>query len=115
MSAQETVQKYLKALKNKQDWSQFLADDMVFINNGKEIRGKENYIESTKRFFSSIQSLEVRNILVDGDLACALNHYTLSSPSGNTIISDVAEIYSVHEGKFTSFAIYFDTAPFAPK
>jgi ketosteroid isomerase-like protein len=41
-----------------------------------------------------------------------LTHYELKHPNGNIFSSDVAEIFTVKNGKITSFEIYFDTAPF---
>jgi ketosteroid isomerase-like protein len=56
--------------------------------------------------------MSVNELLVDGERACALTHYDLRPPVGNPFVSDVAEIFTVKNGKITSFAIYFDTAPF---
>ena len=51
-------------------------------------------------------------MLIEGDRACALTHYELRSPGGDSFTSDVAEIFTVADGTIVSFAIYFDTAPF---
>lgn len=59
-----------------------------------------------------IVSVEVRNLLIDQNKACALTQYELQPPTGNVFSSDVAEIFSVTNGKIASFDIYFDTAPF---
>ncbi len=50
--------------------------------------------------------------MVDGDKACALTRYQLRPPNGNAFTSDVAELFTVKNGKIDSFAIYFDSAPF---
>ena len=113
MSTKDTIQSYFNSLKQKERWEAFLADDMIFINNGKQIQGKGTYIESTKGFFSMVQSVEVKELLIDGEKACVLTRYELQSPKGNSFSSDVAEIFTVKNGKIDSFAIYFDTAPYA--
>ena len=64
-----------------------------------------------KRFFSMIESLEVRDLIVEGTKACALTRYELQSPVG-MFHSDVAELFTVTDTKIGSLAIYFDTAPF---
>ncbi len=112
MPTSDIVQSYYDSLRRKIAWESFLSDDLVFMNNGKEIQGKKNYLEATKRFFSTIQSLEIQELLIQGEKASAVIRYDVKSPKGNTFSSDVAEFFVVQEGKIEKFAIYFDTAPF---
>jgi ketosteroid isomerase-like protein len=109
------VQGYFDALKRKQDWQSCLADDLQFTSftsPNKRLAGKSAYLESTKRFFSMVSSVELRTLIADGDTACALTRYELRLPSGAPLQSDVAEIFTVREGRIASFGIYFDSAPF---
>jgi ketosteroid isomerase-like protein len=115
MATEKTIQSYLTNLKQKGDWQSFLADDMTFTSYtspARKITGKDAYLEATKRFYSSIVSMEVRDIMVDDERALALTHYELKHPGGNTFSSDVAEIFTVKNGKIKTFEIYFDSAPF---
>ena len=59
-----------------------------------------------------ITALEVRDLMVEGDKACALTRYDLQPPRGPAFKSDVAEVFAVRDGKITSFDIYFDSSPF---
>ena len=70
------------------------------------------YLESTRRFFSMVKAVEVRDLITEGAKACALTRYELQAPSGTMVQSDVAELFTVRGGKIDTFAIYFDTAPF---
>ena len=70
------------------------------------------YIETTRRFYSMITALEVRDLLVDGTKACALTRYKLQPPEGPAFDSHVAEVFEVRDGRISSFDIYFDSAPF---
>src|SRR5262249_21272162 len=79
----------------------------------KRVDGKSGYLQATKRFYSMIAGVEVRDLLVDGDRACALTRYDLRPPNGGPAFqSDVAEIFSVKDGKIGALGIYFDSAPF---
>ena len=114
MNTRTTIEQYFEHLRTKSGWEASLADDMVFnsfTSPPKEVRGKAAYLESTKRFYGSIQSMEVRQLTVDGDRAVALTRYQLRGPTGD-FTSDVAEAFGVADGKISSFGIYFDTAPF---
>ena len=115
VNARQIVDGYFAALKAKQDWQAFLADDLVFTSFTspvKAIEGKTAFLESTKRFYSSLDSFEVRDVLVDGDKACVLTRYQLKGPNGSSFQSDVAEVFTTRDNKIKSFSIYFDSAPF---
>ena len=116
MTTKETIQRYFDALKQKKNWESFFADDIVFTSYTSPIRqlnGRETCIQATKRFYSMIVEMSVRELIVGGDKACALTHYELQPPTGaSPFQSDVAEIFSVSNDKIESFGIYFDTAPY---
>ena len=115
MAAKQVVQDYFEALKSKQDWRSFLADDLQFTSfasPNKRLVGRAAYLDSTKRFFSMVTAVEVRSLIADGSTACALTRYELQPPHGERFHSDVAEIFTVRDGKIDSFGIYFDSAPF---
>ena len=114
MTTKETNEGYFGRLAAKDGWEAFLSEDVAFTSFTspiKQIAGKQGYIEATKRFYSTIQSFELRTLIVDGAHACALTRYQLKGPAG-VFQSDVAEIYTVRDAKIASFGIYFDTAPF---
>src|SRR5262245_15521837 len=115
MTTKETIQGYFAALKEQKKWESFLSDDVVFASYKNPIRtvtGKNAFLEATNRFYSSIVSVEVKDMLCDKERACALTHYVLRAPGGNSFTSDVAEIFTVEDSRISSFAIYFDSAPF---
>ena len=116
MTTKETIQRYFDALKQKKGWESFLGDDIAFTSYTspvKQLKGRDPYLQATKRFYSMIESIDVRELIVEGEAACALSRYKLRPPTGAPAFeSDVAEIFSVSNGKINSFAIYFDTAPY---
>lgn len=115
MTTRDTIEKYFALLEQNREWQAILSEDMIFIsytNPPRQVTGKDAYLAATKRFYSMIQSLKVRALLVDQDRACALTHYELQPAGGVQFVSDVAEIFHVRNGKISSFEIYFDSAPF---
>jgi len=115
MTTKRIVQGYFDSLKQKSGWEAFLADDMAFtsfVTPIKQVAGKSAYLESTSRFFSMITAVEVKDLLVDGNGACALTRYRLQPPGGPAIESHVAEVFKVKDEKIASLEIYFDSAPF---
>ncbi len=115
MTTRETIEGYFNSLKQNGNWQSFLADDMVFTSFTspvKQLTGKATYLEATRRFYSGIVAFEVRDVLVDGEKACALTRYQLQRPGSSVFQTDVAEVFRVQDRKIVSFDIYFDTAPF---
>lgn len=115
-TTRQTILGYFDQLKRKGEWETSLAEGMLFTSFTspvKEVKGRDEYLRSTVRFYSMITSLEVRELIVDGDRACALTRYQLQPPNaGAAFMSDVAEIFTVRNGKIDSLEIYFDSAPF---
>jgi ketosteroid isomerase-like protein len=116
MTTRETVERYFDHLARRKDWEASFADDVRFTSYTspvKELQGKAGYLQATKRFYSMIRSVEVREVVTDGDRACARTHYTLQPPNGGPeFTSDVAEWFTVRDGAIASLEIYFDSAPF---
>jgi ketosteroid isomerase-like protein len=109
------IDEYFRRLTDKADWSTCLADDMVFTSftsPNKRVEGKAAYLEATRRFYSTIATTKVKDVLVDGAKACALTHYDLQAPGRPAFGTDVAEVFQVRAGKIASFDIYFDATPF---
>ena len=116
MTTRQTIEAYFGALKKKAGWQDALATDMVFTSYTspvKQVVGRKAYLQATQRFYATIADFEVRQLVVDGERAIALTHYTIQPPNGAApFVSDVAESFSVRNDKIASFDIYFDSAPF---
>ncbi|HET6568048.1 MAG TPA: nuclear transport factor 2 family protein [Rhodothermales bacterium] len=115
MTTIDAIQGYFDSLEQRRGWEGFLSDEMTFTNFAspiKRVTGRGAYVEATKRFFSMITALEVKDLVVDGEKACALTRYTLQPPGGPVFDCHVAEVFEVRDGKITSLDIYFDSAPF---
>lgn len=115
MTTRETIRAYFDALENGDDWERFLADDMAFTSHVTPPRttsGRQAYVTSTRGFFSMIRTVEVQALIVEGGRACALTRYQLVPPQGEPFVGDVAEIFTVADGRITALDIYFDLTPY---
>jgi len=115
MTAKETVRRYFDALEHKNNWDSLLADDMSFTSHtspNKQLRGRDAFLQSTNRFYSMVRSLDVRELIGEGDHVCALTRYELQPPAGPAFTSDVAEIFVVKNDRIAEFDIVFDSAPY---
>jgi ketosteroid isomerase-like protein len=111
-----TVETYFDRLERADGWQASLADRLAFTSFTspmKATNGKDAFLQATKRFYSSIARVEVRDVLVEGDRACVLTRYDVQPPNGAPAFkSDVAEIFGVRDDRIASLGIYFDSAPF---
>jgi ketosteroid isomerase-like protein len=116
MTVRETVERYYERLGQGTAWDSLFADDVVFTNLASPVReatGKATFLQATRRFYGSIDSLEVRELVVEEDRACALVRYHVRPPNGAaTFESHVAELFTVKDGRIGAFSICFDTAPY---
>src|SRR5262245_1221972 len=98
MTTRDTNQGYFDALQQKGEWAAFLADEMLFTSFTtpiKRVTGKGAYLEATKRFYSMIRSIEIKNTVVEGEKASVLTRYELEPPGGPVFESHVAEVFEV--------------------
>jgi ketosteroid isomerase-like protein len=116
MTTRETVERYYERLGKRSDWDALFADEVLFTNLASPVRqlsGKAGFLQATRRFYGSIGSLEVRELVVDGDRACALVRYEVRPPNGGpSFESHVAEFFTVNDQRIGAFSICFDTAPY---
>jgi ketosteroid isomerase-like protein len=113
MTTKEIIQKYYDGIARKDGWQNVISDDVTFGGTGvKSTQGKDAYIEATSNFLRAVKTSKVKDMIIDGDKACAVVHYELASPKGNSAGLDVAELLSVKHGKIDSSTIFFDTAAF---
>lgn len=112
MATRITVQDYYSGLAQRDGWQSHIADDMAFTGPGFSSNGKAGYVEATSRFMRVVKTVAVRDLIVEGDKACALARYDLESPKGHRWTCDVAEFLTIKDGKIASSSIFFDTAKF---
>ncbi len=115
MGIKETLQEYYRCFEKKQDWEDFFTEDVaftVFTSPGRQTQGKALMLKGVQNFLASVRSMEVRDLIIEGNKACGLVHYEMQTPQGSAFPSDVAEIFTFKNGKFDSFGIYFDNSPY---
>lgn len=67
---------YYENLAKKGDWDYMLADDILLTGTiVKESRGKEQFVNNN--FFKMVRDLKVKEMIVEGQKACAAVAYSL--------------------------------------
>lgn len=115
MATREIVQDYFDRVKAKRGWEDLLSDELQFTiltSPAERVADFSTSLKRLERFYSMASTVEVVDILVDGEKACALTRYELQPPWGPGFESHVAEVFEVRGDEITSLTIYFDSAPY---
>jgi ketosteroid isomerase-like protein len=82
------------------------------MNNTQPVIGKQAYIEIIKRFSQRFESMRVNQMIIEGDKASVIGNYNFQFPNGHKTNGNVAEFWTVRNGKLQSLTLYFDTLTF---
>jgi len=116
MTTRETILSYFAALAAGGGWQDHFAPDASFSSYStpsKEERGRDAFLDSTRGFYRMIDTVDVLELVTDGDAAGVRTRYRLRPPGREPFTSDVAEFFTVVDGRVASLAIYFDSVPYA--
>jgi ketosteroid isomerase-like protein len=111
-AAKATITAYFERL-FASGWEALIDDDIVFRSPSGETRGRAAYVAATNGFKRAARSVDVIQLIVEGEDVSATTSYQLQSPNGDVARCEVVEVFSVSDGKIQSSRIYFDTAAFA--
>jgi len=116
LTTKEFLETYYKGFAKKQDWESVISDDFQFyggdMTNKTPITGKQAYVNVINRFSQVFYSMRVKKMIIENDNACVIGNYDYLFPNGKKINGDVAEIWTVKNGKLNSLTIFFDTLTF---
>lgn len=110
------MENYYEGFAEKANWEHTLADDFQYVGgdmtNTNPIVGKQAYIEIIKRFSQRFEAMRVKQLIVEDDKASVIGNYDFIFPNGTKINGNVAEFWTVKDGKLNSLTLYFDTLTF---
>ncbi|AYB31518.1 nuclear transport factor 2 family protein [Chryseolinea soli] len=116
MTTKELLDTYYKGFAKKQGWEVTIADDFKFIGGDMTktdpIVGKQAYLEIIKRFSALFTDMRPKEIFTSEEGAFVLANYDYVFPNGKSINANVAELWSVKNGKLDALTIFFDTEGF---
>jgi len=113
----ELLEMYYKGFAEKANWESVIADDFQYVGGDmtktEPLIGKQAYIEVIKRFSQAFTAMRVKEMIIQGNIACVIGNYDLRFPNGQELNGNVAELWTAKNGKLQSLTIYFDTLTFA--
>jgi hypothetical protein len=107
MNTKELVHKYFEKVKSKSDWQNLISDEIKFESPSPTTFGKDAYVTAATRFFQMAETLEVKQLVTEGEKACAWVDYSLRK-GDKTFNCLVSELLVVRDGQIVSSAILFD-------
>jgi ketosteroid isomerase-like protein len=115
VTAKKIIQHFYSSLSQKNDdWQKDLAVDVVFSDASQRLHaeGRQGFIQAFTPFLRSVETVQMKQIIVEGRDACAVVSYDYVSPSGGKLHQDDAEVWKIVDGKITALTIYFDITEF---
>ena len=102
---------YLKAWDNKdlEGIAKYLHPEVHFIGPMTETTGKEKLVQSAKRMFGLLKTLEVRSKFAFGDQAIFTYDFVCEDPIG---VCRTAELMTFKDGLIGRIELFFDARPF---
>lgn len=86
MNISEVTDSYYKGFAEKANWGSVIADDFQYVGGDMTktdpFIGKQTCIESIERFSQVFTLMRVKEIIIQGDTACAIGNYDFRFPSG---------------------------------
>src|SRR6266516_6364437 len=95
MTTQALLDTYYDGLAKRTGWEQTIADNFAFTggsSNNSSV-GKAAYLEAIHRFSRVVETVAVKESIVQGDAACVIVTYGLVSTSGKRTVMDIAEVW----------------------
>ena len=115
MTVKEIIQGFYAGLAQKNDgWQKNLSDAVLFSDASQRLHaeGREAFIQSFTPFLRSVEKLQLKQLIIEGENACAVVSYDYVSPKGDKLHQDDAEVWKVIDGKIAALTIYFDITEF---
>lgn len=115
MDTGEVVRLFYDSLGAKDDrWRELLADGVEFDDASGRLsaHGRDAFIDSFARFLPAVETVELKQLIVEGAAAAAVVGYDYVNPAGERLHQDDAEVWRVIDGRVASLTIYFDVTEF---
>jgi len=109
MTTKQVAELYFQKVKEHADWQQFIGDEITFESPSPTTHGKEAYVTAATRFFSMAETLEVKQMVTEGDKVNAWVDYALMK-NGKRFNCLVCELLQIRNDKIILSSILFDTA-----
>lgn len=110
------LEAYYKGFSKKEGWEHTLSEDFRYMGgnmtNPTPVVGKQAYIEIIKRFSQRFETMRVQQMIAEDDKASVIGNYDFIFPNGVRINGNVAELWTVKDGKLSSLTLFFDTLTF---
>lgn len=94
----------------EQRWQELYSEDAVFSDASETLnaKGKNAVIQSFTPFLKGVDTIKLRQLIIENDNACAVVEYVYVNSKGEELCQDVAEVWETKNEKLFRLTIYFD-------
>jgi ketosteroid isomerase-like protein len=94
------------------EWTDLVSENITFTGPVDQVRGKQKFIELNQGFFPSVRGYEHLNAFEQGNFVCLEGTFKVATPRGNEIELQMAEVYTIGNGKIEEVRVYYDAEEF---
>lgn len=107
--ASQVLQEYQQSMGTQtSEWMDLMAEDIVFQGPVDRVEGKEANIKLNMEFGKLIRGVEHISLTENENLVSTQIIIKLETPSGKIIDLEIAEFYTIENGRIKSIRIYYD-------
>ncbi len=112
-NALQVVQAFQESLSaGNSDWKELLTDDVTFKGPDNTVVGKEDNIKLNLEWAEMVNSYDPINLFGGETHVSMEGTYHVTSPTGQKIQIDTAEVYEVENEKISRIRVYYDGEEF---
>lgn len=112
-TALETVEAFQMSMgSGTNEWKNLIAEDITFKGPVDQVSSKEAFIQLNNGFFPMVRGYEHLNSFGNETFASVEGTFRVATPKGNEIELEMAEVYTVEDGKIQSIRVYYDAEEF---
>lgn len=109
----ETVQAFQMSLgSGTNEWENLIDENITFKGPVDQVSGKEAFIQLNKNFFPMVRGYEHLHSFGNETYASLEGTFKVATPKGNEIALQMAEVYTVENGKIQNIRVYYDAEEF---
>jgi ketosteroid isomerase-like protein len=112
-TALQTVQSFQMSMgSGTNEWTDLVSENITFIGPVDQVRGKQKFIELNQGFFPMVRGYEHLSAFEQGNFVCLEGTFKVATPGGNEIELQMAEVYTIENGKIEEVRVYYDAEEF---
>jgi limonene-1,2-epoxide hydrolase len=111
----QTVEQFLEATNERRDIaaaSSAMSDEIRFFGPARRCKGIHQYVELLETFLPLHVGWKIHATFENGNQVCVIEEIVVRDPRGENLTLELAEWFTVVDGKIVEHRVYYDPREF---